>query len=235
MKSKDLLHKILRLRKVLLKRDAYLPVQLRCNKITLGNRHAEWTICPDKINKSSVVYSFGIGTDISFDEQIIDKYGLTVFAFDPTPKSIQWIEKQKLPEQFKVAQYGLSNRNGTVLFEPPENQDFVSCTVVEAANASKNAFEVPVKRLAAIMKELGHRHIDILKMDIEGEEYPVIADILESNLDVKQILVEFHHRFDTIGIQKTLSAVDMLNRYAYQIFHISPSGEEYSFIRKSKK
>ena len=37
-----------------------------------------------------------------------------------------------------------------------------------------------MKSLADIANELGHSHIDVLKMDIEGSEYEVIENILES-------------------------------------------------------
>ena len=34
------------------------------------------------------------------------------------------------------------------------------------------------------MGELGHDRIDLLKMDIEGAEYEVIRDVVESGVDV---------------------------------------------------
>ena len=37
--------------------------------------------------------------------------------------------------------------------------------------------------------------IDILKMDIEGAEYDVIDDIINSPVPIAQVLIEFHHRF----------------------------------------
>ena len=37
---------------------------------------------------------------------------------------------------------------------------------------------VQMKSFADITKELQHRHIDVVKMDIEGSEYDVIESIL---------------------------------------------------------
>jgi len=79
------------------------------------------------------------------------------------------------------------------------------------------------------MERLGHNHIDVLKMDIEGAEYGVIADLLSCNIRVDQLLVEFHHRWPEVGVQKTKQAIRELNRAGYRIFHISQTGEEYSF------
>jgi hypothetical protein len=66
-------------------------------------------------------------------------------------------------------------------------------------------------------------------MDIEGAEYSVLADILACRIQVKQLLVEFHHRWPHIGIEKTKQAIRALNAAGYRIFSVSPSGEEYSF------
>ena len=91
--------------------------------------------------------------------------------------------------------------------------------------------EAPVRKLASIMQSLKHDHIDVLKMDIEGGEYGVISDLLASKIQVKQLLVEFHHHWPEIGIEKTKNAIAELNATGLKIFEVSPSGEEYSFIR----
>ena len=69
-------------------------------------------------------------------------------------------------------------------------------------------------------------------MDIEGSEYDVIEDILTNKLEIDQILVEFHHRFPGIGMQKTLDSVAALRRAGYQLFHISPWCEEFAFFKQ---
>jgi len=45
------------------------------------------------------------------------------------------------------------------------------------------------------------------------------------------VLIEFHHRFAHIGIKRTRQAISKLNRAGYKIFHVSASGEEFSFIK----
>ena len=78
---------------------------------------------------------------------------------------------------------------------------------------------------------LSHSQIYILKMDIEGSEYEVIDCVIDKKIPVKQILVEFHHRFPAIGIAKSKIAINKLNLAGYKIFHVSVTGEEYSFIK----
>jgi hypothetical protein len=81
------------------------------------------------------------------------------------------------------------------------------------------------------MSELGHRSIDILKMDIEGAEYQVLEDVLTSEIRPHQILVEFHHRFATGGIENTRHALGRLKAAGYRLFSVSPTVEEFCFIR----
>ena len=98
--------------------------------------------------------------------------------------------------------------------------------------ASPRSVIVPCRRISSLMSELGHKKIALLKMDIEGSEYDVIEDILTNKLEIDQILVEFHHRFPGIGMQKTLDSVAALRRAGYQLFHISPWCEEFAFFKQ---
>ena len=67
-------------------------------------------------------------------------------------------------------------------------------------------------------------------MDVEGAEYDVIKDIEISNIRPDQILVEFHHRFPDIGINKSKDAIRRLREMGYCLFAISDTGEEFSFV-----
>jgi hypothetical protein len=83
------------------------------------------------------------------------------------------------------------------------------------------------------MRLLGHYRIDLLKLDIEGAEYDVIRDMLVSSIDVRQLLVEFHHRFRGIGKGATAAALADLHRAGFRIFYISPHGREYALVNTS--
>jgi len=43
-----------------------------------------WKYIPALLNEQSIVYSLGVGDLIDFDLDLINDYGLTVHAFDPT-------------------------------------------------------------------------------------------------------------------------------------------------------
>jgi FkbM family methyltransferase len=209
--------------------DLWQSAQIKCERLRLGNEGACWCVAPRGLSAASVVYSMGVGEDISFDLALIERFTLQVHAFDPTPRSIEWLQEQIVPPEFVFHPYGVAGFDGSCAFLPPENPAHVSHTIVKR-DPSRLAIEVPVHRLETIMKMLGHQQIDLLKMDIEGAEYGVLADLVAQRIPVKQLLVEFHHRWPEVGIEKTRQAIRSLNEAGYRIFNVSPSGEEYSFL-----
>jgi len=217
--------------KIFLGKELYFKKQIKCNKIFLGTEYGGYFICPDNISKESIVYSFGVGEDISFDKEMIRQFGCTVCAFDPTPKSIEWLNKQDLPQNFIFFNYGLAQYDGVIKFYPPDNTDHISHTIVYKETTKNKAIEVEVRKLTTLLKLSEHRKIDILKLDIEGAEYEVIEDIINSDIEIEQILIEFHHRFPNLGKIKTKEAVKKLNERGYKIFAFATIEPIYSFIK----
>jgi FkbM family methyltransferase len=221
--------RLYRLKNFIKGNDRYYRYDIRLNKSALGNKTNQWVICPDHIDKGSVVYLFGAGTDISFDTELVEKFGVNVHIFDPTPKSIEFVKARNPGPFVHFDPTGLADFTGETLFYLPENPDHVSATMDRKKN-SQEYVTVRVERLADIMKRYGHQQIDLLKMDIEGAEYGVISDLLASGIKVGQLLVEFHHRFPDIGINKTKIAIRELRKAGFALFNVSEIGEEFSFI-----
>ena len=63
--------------------------------------------------------------------------------------------------------------------------------------------------LAEIMKELGHFHIDILKFDVEGEEWNLLETENWKALNIGQLMMEWH--FDKVGSRR-MNLVHLLNK-----------------------
>jgi len=172
-----------------------------------GTNYGGWAIDPSIIKQTDIVYSFGVGTDISFDIEMIDNCGVTVNAFDPTPRCIEWIKKQKLPNKFIFREIGVSAFDGISYFNLPPKLEYVSYS--ETAEKTENTIELPVKTLKTIMKELNHNRIDVLKMDIEGSEYAILDYMIKNSIYPKIILVEFHNSNNEINILN-----NFLNKYS---------------------
>jgi len=197
-----------------------------------GNDYGGFYVYNRTLNENSIVYSFGIGEDISFDEALINEFNCNVFAFDPTPKSIRWVKNRENPKKFIFHPFGIDQQSGIVEFLLPKNDNYVSGSVINQMNVDeKKKVQVPMKSLSDIVKELGHERIDIVKIDIEGSEYSVIDSILSAPVEIDQILIEIHERFFQDGKEKTSKLLNTLNKHGYKLFGISDGMEELSFIK----
>ena len=232
-KLRNYYHRLKRVGRVLRGRDIWTQTEVDCDRVWLGNEGARWCVDTNGLSSASVIYSFGVGEDISFERELIRRLGARVHAFDPTPRSICWVRNQVLPREFLFHEYGIAGFDGSCLFLPPENPSHVSYTISDRPS-SQPAVPLTVHRLTTVMKMLGHDRIDVLKMDVEGAEYDVISDLMASEVVIKQLLVEFHHRWPNIGVAKTRQAIRKLSDAGFRIFDVSPTGEEYSFQRCDK-
>jgi hypothetical protein len=79
---------------------------------------------------------------------------------------------------------------------------------------------------------LGHSKLDILKMDIEGLEFEVLDSILTSSIEIDQLCIEFHDRFFPDTPSRTPHAIKQLSRAGFELFAVSDSLEEFSFVHR---
>jgi len=203
----------------------------RVDRVVTVERHGDWFLCPDNLGPTSIVYSLGIGRDITFDRSIMARFGVRVHAFDPTPSALAWLSTQSLPAEFIPLPVGIAAHDGTAQFTPPDDPLNPSFAYQSPSSAAATAtVTCEVRRLSTLMRELGHTRIDLVKMDIEGAEYEVIEDLTSRGVSVRQLLVEFHHRKPGIGPARTRAAVAQLRRAGFHLFHQSLSGQEMAFI-----
>lgn len=219
--------------KILSGKISSFKIEHTCRHEWYGNSYGGFYVNPDLLHPDAIIYSFGIGQDTSFDEALIKKHNCHVFGYDPTPKSIAWIaQRTDLSPKFHFQPIGLDNKTGIAHFNLPKNKEHVSGSIINHQNVDEhNMVEVQMKSITDIILENKHTHIDVLKMDIEGSEYFVIDSILNSAIEIKQILLEIHERFFDNGVEKTKLLLDSLHRHGYQIFGVSDTLEEISFIK----
>jgi FkbM family methyltransferase len=183
-----------------------------------------WKMVTDGIDSKSIVYSFGVGDNIQWDLEMIKRFGCTVYAFDPDPMSAAWLAKQNVPKEFVFTPEGLSTFDGTQKFYDAHKVGKIDKSVIKK---NKTFSYLPVKRLQTFMKERGHKHIDVLNVDIEGLEFAVLGDIL--NADVDQLMVELHPSFFRFGQIKTWFALWRIKRAGFNLLEVS--GHDYLFAR----
>ena len=200
--------------------------------LPLGDRSTgcQWTFCPDGLNAESIVYSGGVGRDITFEHGLVREFGCSIVLFDPSPTGL---ETMALPEnqipQFHYHQVGLAARCGTLRLAPPRLESEGSWF---SQSGDAATIEVPCVDLATLMQRNGHDHIDLLKIDIEGAEYEVLDDLLKRRLPVKQVLVEFHHG-NLPGVRRGQSIRAMLKMTLGGYRLLLQDGSNHTIIRPS--
>lgn len=183
----------------------------------LGTKYGGWYI-PNNINlnSDSIIYSVGIGEDISFDIILNSKYDCNIFLIDPTKKAINHFEEVKkyyynnilftgnIQNDYysKIEKYkpnlnkffyldiGLWNKKDVLKFYKQTNKNYVSQSLIE------NMFDmdydiVNVDTIKNIMIKYNHTHIDLLKLDIEGAEVNVLNDMLDNNILPNYLCIEY--------------------------------------------
>ena len=210
--------------------DVYRTPEIAVETVRLGDPGGRWSIVPDGLGPATVVYALGVGTDISFERDLIARYRVTVHAFDPTPIALAWAAAHPLPAGFVLHPYGVADFDGQARFTGPRKRKFASFSLVRSEGLGP-AVEAPVHRLATLAGMLHLPPPDVIKMDIEGAEYAVIPDLLAAGYRPKQILVEFHHRWREIGPRRTRETLGLLGRSGYRIADVAENGMEYVLLR----
>jgi FkbM family methyltransferase len=203
-----------------------LPLELH------GNAAGGWKIQRDSLDARSVVVDVGIGEDASFSESIIRKYGCVVNAFDPTPRAIEYVQRLN-NDRLKLFALGLGVRAGSAQFFLPNNEAHVSGSLTKEAHLGKQQVEVQIATLSQIFGMLRCYGIDLLKLDIEGTEYETIEseEFRRYASAIRQLCVEFHHRWQGRGRHSTERALHILQGLGFRCAWYSRStNEEFLFV-----
>lgn len=217
-----------------------------CELVKYGTIYGGWKLPIDiNLTSSSVIYSAGVGEDISFDIMMSEKYQSNLVLIDPTERSYQhYIEilnyynnnrtgifsaiiqqdynhiLQSSNPNLNVIKYikkGLWYKKDRLKFYKPNNDNYVSHTLIENMYSDKY-YIVDVDSIKNIMTELNHYHIDLLKLDIEGSEVIVLEQMIHDNIFPKYLCIEFDLVKQQIDHnQITAKMIDKLDLYGYKM------------------
>jgi hypothetical protein len=203
-------------------------VTIRVGKLGDGGK---WICNPQRLGEKPIVYSIGVGEDISFDTDMAGLFGAQVFMFDPNPS---------VAKNFPVKDEGYECGAGRLFYQavglgPVSSEKGKEWDLVIAGQ------HCPAKSLADLAASLHHATVDILKIDVEGGEYAALHQILSSGtlnqLGVKMILVEFHFWKDEL-FKDFLTLINSLTEQGYLIYRKEFNATnikcaEYAFVHES--
>jgi hypothetical protein len=121
------------------------PKKIKRNVQWFGSEYGGFYACPELLNETSIIYSFGVGEEISFDIELIKRFSCHVYAFDPTPKSITYIEESGTIENFTFFPIGIHSEDENIQFFLPLKSEHVSCSIVNKDNTQ--SIIVPAKKI----------------------------------------------------------------------------------------
>lgn len=185
--------------------------------VKIGTDYGGWYV-PSfmKLNENSIIYSGGVGEDMSFDLLLQCKYNCHVLLIDPTSKAVKHFDEviqyyrnkqvftgdiqndyysciQSLHpnlDKLKYINIGLWKKKDELKFYKQANEDYVSQSLVENI-FGQNYDIVPVDSIKNIMEREKHTHIDLLKLDIEGAEIETLNQMLDDKIYPTYVLIEF--------------------------------------------
>jgi FkbM family methyltransferase len=229
-------HYFQHLARLCLGHDVIAPHRISAKFILLGSEYCRWPVLPAITSAASIVYSFGVGEDISFDLALMRRFHCHVHAFDPTPRATKWMGNQPKPTELHFFELGIGAKAGEIMFHPPKLDTHVSYTMSDRMQArGGNPVPCRVLDLASIMLGLGHSRLDILKMDVEGAEYAVIDGLDRQSTLPSQLMLEFHHGMYGCKAKDTKCALIALKRYGYLLYYVSDKWRDFGFVHRDLK
>lgn len=223
--------------------ERFASQRICIDAMPVGTGTAAYVLSPSCLGEVPIVYSCGVGADISFDLAMVADYGARVWAFDPTAESARFVASERRPEQFHFQQIGIAGQDATMEIQTIKSGSlfYRPATLLDLRKSSRVRTAVPVRSLPTLMEELGHGELDVLKLDIEGAEYQVVEHWPAKWAPARQIVMEWHPGLWNLqegkpmnaedGWQATFNAIEKLLGCGYKIFHVSVRGTELSFVR----
>ena len=156
-----------------------------------GSPYGGWYIPTKLLNKNWIYYLVGVRDDISFDLALTERVGCHVHSFDPTPYSMKYMRRFKKNKKIHFHPIGIWKENKTMRFSKLHDKKWNSGSIIDLEGTGKKAFSAKCRRLIDVMKDLKHKRVDLLKLDIEGAEYEVLDDMFSSGIEPRVLLVEF--------------------------------------------
>jgi FkbM family methyltransferase len=161
--------------------------------VELGTPYGGWRVPDGVLPPEPIAYCVGSGTDISFDLELIVRYGARVRAIDPVADYESRILASAAGEprfSFRLAALALEDRPIRMQVHHEPGSSSLSATGLYDGDDWR---EVMGLTLASLMREFGDERIDLLKVDVEGLEYELIPTLDLRALGVRVFAIQLHH------------------------------------------
>jgi FkbM family methyltransferase len=210
-------------------RLARLPVEPGPPIVRLGSAYGGWTIPDNALGEGDICYCVGAGADVSFDVELIHRYGAVVRAVDPVKSYEDEALRQAAGDpRFSLRVVALATRDGPVRMQSHHERSSASLSAAGLYETDEWT-EVPGLTLTSLMREFGDDHIDLLKVDVEGLEYELVPTLDLVALGVRVFALQLHH----VGsVHQAARMIEGVRRQGYQVVARWRPGK-VAFVRAS--
>jgi FkbM family methyltransferase len=182
-----------------LKKAFLVPFSRNIPTVLVGSKD-QWALPVGALNPDSFIVSAGVGNSITFEEDLTSKFRTRIILLDPSPTGVRTMQAVVRTDLIEFSPRGLARRSGEISFAPPDRPEEGSFK----KGAGSGELTFACVSLPDLLKENNRSKIDLLKIDVEGFEYEIIASIIENSIPVDIICVEIHHN-RVIGIDETIA------------------------------
>jgi FkbM family methyltransferase len=185
---------------------AGLDVSPRDDLLEVGDLNYGGYILPTSLlSQDSVCYLAGTGEDISFDLSVIARFGCEVHSLDPVPRAARHVAVAAAYEKRLVFHpVALWSTDQDLTFYAPRESGYVSQSATNLYDTAPD-FTAAARAVSSLMAELGHDQIDLLKVSAEGSEYEIVDHVIDQQLDVRTLCVEYAQPAPVERVQRSLA------------------------------
>lgn len=160
--------------------------------VTIGDLSYGGYAIPERLlDADSVLVSIGAGTDVSFELDVVRRFGCRAFIYDPVPASAAYTEKAIAQEpRIGFERLAVWNEDTDLDFHAPLQEGFVSHSATDLHNTPVS-FTAPARTLSTLAAANGWTRIDLLKVSAEGSEFAILEHALASGLEIRAVAVEW--------------------------------------------
>jgi FkbM family methyltransferase len=143
-----------------------LPIDQDCIAVDLGAYRGDWT------------------------SEIVDRYRCAVYAFEPNPALLTTlVDRFQNNNDVTVLGYGLGagDRTARLAKDGPGSS-------IHRSRGMFGQVDVSIRDVVSVFSELALQHVDVMKINIEGEEYDVLERLAEAEWlpRIATLIIQFH-------------------------------------------
>ena len=180
---------------------SFLKPNFKTNLLRVGKKNDGGYCIPNSsLKKTSILYSFGLSDDWSFEKEFKEKSGAKIVCFDHSVTLVFWIKRfiKDLIQFFllkesitKTVKRFFTFFNYKIFFSKP-NIEHKTFFFGQTNHKIKNKTYPKIIDMTTILKKWEDKNY-FMKVDIEGGEYNVLDQIIKYQNNLTGLAIEFHN------------------------------------------